>query len=127
MPLVRIDYRKGIHNDLGNKIGAIVYRSMVETINVPENDNFQIITEHEVDELIYDPDYLGIHRSNGIIIIQITLNEGRTTEMKKAFYKMVAESLHQELGLSKEDIFLNLVEVKKENWSFGNGVAQYAQ
>jgi 4-oxalocrotonate tautomerase len=127
MPLVRIDYRKGIHNDLGNKIGAIVYRSMVETINVPENDNFQIITEHEADELIYDPDYLGIHRSNGIIIIQITLNEGRTTEMKKAFYKMVAESLHQELGLSKEDIFLNLVEVKKENWSFGNGVAQYAQ
>ena len=127
MPLVRIDYRKGIHNDLGNKIGAIVYRSMVETINVPENDNFQIITEHEADELIYDPDYLGIHRSNGIIIIQITLNEGRTTEMKKAFYKMVAESLHQELGLGKEDIFLNLVEVKKENWSFGNGVAQYAQ
>jgi phenylpyruvate tautomerase PptA (4-oxalocrotonate tautomerase family) len=127
MPLVRIDYRKGIHNDLGNKIGAIVYRSMVETINVPENDNFQIITEHEANELIYDPGYLGIHRSNGFIIIQVTLNEGRTTEMKKAFYKMVAESLHQELGLSKEDIFLNLVEVKKENWSFGNGVAQYAQ
>jgi len=127
MPLVRIDYRKGTHNDLGNKIGAIVYRSMVETINVPENDNFQIITEHEANGLIYDPDYLGIHRSNGIIIIQVTLNEGRTTEMKKAFYKKVAESLHQELGLGKEDIFLNLVEVKKENWSFGNGVAQYAQ
>ena len=127
MPLVRIDYRKGIHNDLGNKIGAIVYRSMVETINVPENDNFQIITEHEATGLIYDPDYLGIHRSNGIIIIQVTLNEGRTIEMKKAFYKMVAENLHQELGLSKEDIFLYLVEVKKENWSFGNGAAQYAQ
>ena len=79
MPLVRIEYRKGIHNDLGNKIGAIVYRSMVETINVPENDNFQIITEHEVNGLIYDPDYLGIHRSDGIIIIQVTLNEGRTT------------------------------------------------
>ena len=127
MPLVRIDYRKGTHNDLGNKIGAIVYRSMVETINVPENDNFQIITEHEANGLIYDPDYLGIHRSNGIIIIQVTLNEGRTTEMKKAFYKKAAESLHKELGLGKEDIFLNLVEVKKENWSFGNGVAQYAQ
>jgi phenylpyruvate tautomerase PptA (4-oxalocrotonate tautomerase family) len=127
MPLVRIDFRKGIHNDLGNKIGAIVYRSMVETINVPENDNFQIISEHEANGLIYDPNYLGIHRSNGIIIIQVTLNEGRTTDMKKAFYKMVSERLHQELGLSKEDIFINLVEVKKENWSFGNGVAQYAQ
>jgi len=100
---------------------------MVKTINVPESDNFQIITEHEADGLIYDPDYLGIHRSSGIIIIQVILNEGRTTEMKKAFFKMVVESLHQELGLSKEDIFLNLVEVKKENWSFGNGVAQYAQ
>jgi len=100
---------------------------MVETINVPENDNFQIITEHEANGLIYDPDYLGIHRSNGIIIIQVTLNEGRTIEMKKAFYKIVAENLHKELGLSKEDIFLYLVEVKKENWSFGNGVAQYAQ
>jgi len=127
MPLVRIDYRKGIYIDLGNKIGAIVYRSMVETINVPENDNFQIISDHEANGLIYDPDYLGIHRSNGIIIIQVTLNGGRTTEMKKAFYKMVSERLHQELGLSKEDIFINLVEVKKENWSFGNGVAQYAQ
>ena len=127
MPLVRIDYRKGIHNDLGNKIGAIVYRSMVETINVPENDNFQIISEHEANGLIYDPYYLGIHRSNGIIIIQVTLNEGRTIEMKKAFYNMVSERLHKELGLSKEDIFINLVEVKKENWSFGNGVAQYAQ
>jgi phenylpyruvate tautomerase PptA (4-oxalocrotonate tautomerase family) len=127
MPLVRIDFRKGIHNDLGNKIGAIVYRSMIETINVPENDNFQIISEHEANGLIYDPNYLGIHRSNGIIIIQVTLNEGRTTDMKKAFYKMVSERLHQELGLSKEDIFINLVEVKKENWSFGHGVAQYAQ
>lgn len=127
MPLVRIEYRKGIHNDLGNKIGAIVYRSMVETINVPECDNFQIITEHEANGLIYDPEYLGIHRSNGIIIIQIILNEGRTIEMKKAFYRMVADSLHQELGLRKEDVFINLVEVKKENWSFGNGVAQYAQ
>ena len=127
MPLVRIDYRKGIHNNLGNKIGAIVYRSMVETINVPESDNFQIITEHEVNGLIYDPEYLGIHRSDEIIIIQITLNEGRTIEMKKEFYKIVAERLHKELGLSKEDIFINLVEVKKENWSFGNGVAQYAK
>ena len=127
MPLVRIEYRKGIHNDLGNKIGAIVYRSMVETINVPESDNFQIITEHEVNGLIYDPEYLGIHRSDEIIIIQITLNEGRTIEMKKEFYKIVAERLHKELGLSKEDVFINLVEVKKENWSFGNGVAQYAK
>ena len=88
--------------------------------------NFQIITEHDNNSLIYDPSYLDIPRTDGIIIIQITLNEGRTLELKKAFYKTVAERLHGELGIRLEDVFINLVEVKKENWSFGNGVAQYA-
>jgi phenylpyruvate tautomerase PptA (4-oxalocrotonate tautomerase family) len=73
-----------------------------------------------------DPDYLGIHRTADAIIIQITLNEGRTTEMKKNFYKAVVDGLHQQVGLRREDIVINLVEVKKENWSFGNGEAQYA-
>jgi phenylpyruvate tautomerase PptA (4-oxalocrotonate tautomerase family) len=100
---------------------------MVETINVPEKDNFQLITEHDSHGLIYDPEYLGINRSEGIIIIQITLNEGRTIEMKKAFYREVAERLNKELGVRIEDVFISLVEVKKENWSFGNGIAQYAQ
>jgi len=89
-------------------------------------DNFQIITEHDQDSLIYDPSYLDIARTDGVIIIQITLNEGRTLEMKKAFFKAVAERLHKELGVRMEDVFIGLVEVKKENWSFGNGIAQYA-
>ena len=127
MPLVRIAYRKGRQKDLGNKIAAIIYRSMVDTIKVPEKDNFQLITEHDSHDLIYDPEYLGINRSEGIIFIQITLNEGRTIEMKKAFYREVAERLNKNLGVRFEDVFINLVEVKKENWSFGNGIAQYAQ
>jgi phenylpyruvate tautomerase PptA (4-oxalocrotonate tautomerase family) len=61
------------------------------------------------------------------VIIQITLNEGRTVELKKAFYKQLAERLHEELGVRMEDVFISLVEVKKENWSFGNGIAQYVE
>jgi 4-oxalocrotonate tautomerase len=99
----------------------------VETINVPAKDNFQIITEHDENSLIYDPEYLDIQRTDGFVAIQITLNEGRTTELKKEFYKRLAERLHEELDIRMEDVFISLVEVKKENWSFGNGTAQYAE
>jgi phenylpyruvate tautomerase PptA (4-oxalocrotonate tautomerase family) len=126
MPLVRIDIRKDRPAGLGRRIGELVYRTMVDTINVPANDNFQIITEHEADRLVYDPEYLGIARSDGIVFIQITLNEGRSVELKKRFYDTLAARLHGELGMRREDVFISLVEVKKENWSFGNGVAQYA-
>ncbi len=126
MPLVRISFIKGKPAGFGGKIGDIVYQSMVDTINVPKNDNFQIITEHDRESLIYDSGYLGIPRTDGIIMIQVTLNEGRTVEAKKAFFKTVAERLNSALKIRKEDILINLVEVKKENWSFGNGVAQYA-
>src|SRR2546425_8402848 len=76
--------------------------------------------------LVYDPDYLGVHRTDGVMLIQVTLNEGRTVERKQAFYRTLVERLHQELGVRQEDVLINLIEVKKENWSFGNGVAQYA-
>jgi 4-oxalocrotonate tautomerase len=127
MPLVRIAIIKGSPQGLGKKAGDIVHRAMVETIGVPAADRFQIITDHGRDGLIYDPEYLGVHRTDGIVLIQITLNEGRTVEMKKALYQQIADRLHAEAGVRKEDVLINLVEVKKENWSFGNGVAQYAQ
>ncbi|MCW3055908.1 MAG: 4-oxalocrotonate tautomerase [Chthonomonadales bacterium] len=126
MPLVRIDMRRGRPEGFGRKVGEIVYRTMMETIHVPVHDNFQVITEHDADGLVYDPQYLDISRSEGIIMVQITLNIGRTLEMKKALYSLLAERLHQELGVRPEDLFVNLVEVSKENWSFGNGIAQYA-
>ncbi|MGH7377410.1 MAG: tautomerase family protein [Candidatus Methylomirabilales bacterium] len=118
---------KGRPRGFGKKVGEVVYRTMVDTINVPANDHFQVITEHDTNSLIYDPGYLGIPRTDGIIFIQITLNEGRTVDLKKAFYKALAERLNKQLGVRMEDVFINLVEVKKENWSFGNGIAQYAQ
>jgi 4-oxalocrotonate tautomerase len=125
MPLVRISFLEGRPEGFGKKVGEVVYRTMMETIKVPAKDNFQVITEHDKNGLIYDPEYLDIRRSDGVIFIQLTLNEGRTLEMKKAFYKTLAERLHSELDVRMEDVFINLVEVKKENWSFGNGIAQY--
>ena len=127
MPLVRIAFLKGKPEGFGRKVADVVYRTMVDTISVPAQDNFQVITVHDQDTLIYDPIYLNIPRTDGMVIIQITLNEGRTVEMKKAFYRTVAERLHKELGVRMEDVFINLVEVRKENWSFGNGIAQYAE
>ena len=125
MPLVRIAIMKGKPAGFGEKLGSIVYEAMVETINVPQGDRFQVVTEHDASGLLYDPSYLGIQRSDGIVIIQMTITEGRTVEKKQALYKRLAERLKGELGVRIEDVFVNLVEVKKENWSFGNGIAQY--
>ena len=125
MPLVRISTMKQT-NEFKKALSNIVYKTMVQTMNVPEHDNFQVISEHDETSLVYDQEYLGIERSSGIIIIQITLNEGRTLETKQAFFRQLASRLHDELAVRKEDIFINLVEEKKENWSFGNGIAQYA-
>jgi 4-oxalocrotonate tautomerase len=127
MPLARIDLPAGKPASYHSAVGDVVYQAMITVLNVPKDDRFQVICEHPAADLVIDPDYLGIHRSADAIVIQVTLNEGRTLEVKKAFYKAVADALFERLGLRREDVFINLVEVKKENWSFGNGEAQYAQ
>jgi phenylpyruvate tautomerase PptA (4-oxalocrotonate tautomerase family) len=126
MPLVRISLRKGKAPRYRRRLGEIIYETMAEVMNVPPRDNFQITTEHDPLGLVYDPEYLGIHRTDDIVMVQITLNEGRTVDVKKHFYKHLADRLHKDLGLRREDLFVGLVEVRKENWSFGNGEAQYA-
>ncbi len=125
MPLVRIDIGAGHPAGFGRAVGDIVYRAMLTEINVPADDKFQIITAHEAAELVIPHSYLGIEYSPGIVFIQITLNAGRTTELKKAFYQRIADDLHAELNVRKQDVFISLVEVNKENWSFGNGEMQY--
>jgi phenylpyruvate tautomerase PptA (4-oxalocrotonate tautomerase family) len=126
MPLARIDLPAGKPASYRRAVADVVYEAMVETLKAPKDDRFQVIGEHTADTLIIDPTYLGIARSADALIVQLTLNEGRTVEAKKAFYKAVADGLHARVGLRREDVVTNLVEVKKENWSFGNGVAQYA-
>jgi phenylpyruvate tautomerase PptA (4-oxalocrotonate tautomerase family) len=125
MPLVRVDLLEGKTPEYRAQIGQIVYRAMLDVLNIPKDDRFQIIAEHPKAGLLFDRDYLGIHRSDDCVFLQITLNSGRTVEMKQRFYKTVADGLHETLKLRREDVFISLVEVSKENWSFGNGEAQY--
>ncbi|MBK5354416.1 tautomerase family protein [Pseudomonas sp. TH41] len=126
MPLVRVDIKKHQDPTHAKRVGQLIYAAMRSAIGVPEHDNFQILAEHDEQHFIFDAEYLGINRTDNLVVIQITMNEGRTLEQKKLLYKTIAESLNSELAVRLEDVFINLVEVKKENWSFGNGVAQYA-
>jgi phenylpyruvate tautomerase PptA (4-oxalocrotonate tautomerase family) len=126
MPLARISVPAGKSADYRKTVGDVVYEAMLPTLKAPEGDRFQVVTEHSLNDLVLDPNYLGISRTKDAIIVQLTLNEGRSVEQKKGFFKAVADGLHERLNVRREDVFINLVEVKKENWSFGNGAAQYA-
>ena len=126
MPLVRIDLIRGKSAEYRKTVGEIVYNAMRDLINVPKDDKFQIITEHAPEDLNFAESYLGNTYSQDIIFIQITLNAGRSVEMKKAFYKRIADELNAQLKVRRDDVWINLVEVAKENWSFGGGIAQYA-
>src|SRR5512139_2880752 len=126
MPLVRIDVVEGRTPEQLAAIGDGVHGAMVETIAVPALDRFQVISPHPPGRLNFDPEYLGIHRSAGVVIIQIRLNAGRTVEKKRALYAAIARNLAASPGVRPEDVFVSLVEVAPENWSFGNGIAQYA-
>ncbi len=125
MPLVRIDLRRGKQTAYREAISRIVHESLV-SVGVPKDDRFQVIAEHDAENFFFDPNYLDIRRTEDLVIIQITWNEGRTVEQKKALYKAIADGLAAALSLRREDVFVSLIEVKRENWSFGNGVAQYA-
>ncbi|MFM0509015.1 tautomerase family protein [Paraburkholderia sp. RL17-373-BIF-A] len=126
MPLTRIALRAGKSAEYRKAVTQSIQRSLVDTFNVPKDDIFMLITEHEAGNFVYDDQYLNVQRSDDLVIIQITLNNTRTLEMKKALYKRMADELGESPGLRREDVFINLVEVLKENWSFGNGIAQYA-
>ena len=126
MPLVRIDLPNSIESERHGLIGDIVYQAMTDVLNVPDGDKFQIISAHEADSLRIDPAYLGIDRSANAFIVDITLNAGRTVELKRQFYATAAERLSAEADVRPQDVLIVLTEVAKENWSFGNGEAQYA-
>jgi 4-oxalocrotonate tautomerase len=125
MPLVRIELMHGWTAEQRKRIGDAVHRALVETMGVPERDRFQLISEHSVSDLVYDREYLGIKRTDGIVIVQITLSTGRTAAQKRALFRRIADGLAG-LDIRREDVWINLVEVARENWSFGLGLASYA-
>jgi 4-oxalocrotonate tautomerase len=125
MPLVRISLRQGKSEQYRRALADGVHQAMVEAIDAPAQDRFQIITEHSANDLIYDPAYLGIERSDDIVMVQITLSAGRKPGQKRKLYQRMAEILGKSPGLRPQDLMINLVETAWENWSFGNGEAQY--
>jgi 4-oxalocrotonate tautomerase len=127
MPLTRVCLRGGKPAAYRKAILDGLYLAMRETFDVPEGDRFMTVSEHDEPDFSYGADYLGIARSDDLVIIQLTVSNTRTVAQKKALYRRIVERLTESPGLRPEDILINLVEVQPENWSFGHGIAHYAK
>jgi phenylpyruvate tautomerase PptA (4-oxalocrotonate tautomerase family) len=125
MPLVRISLREGTSPAYRKAIADGVHQALIDAIAIPSGDRFQVITEHKAEGLIYDPSYLGVDRSDRVVFVQVTMSVGRKPQQKRALYKRMVELLAESPGLRAQDLLINLVETSWENWSFGNGEAQY--
>ncbi len=127
MPLVRITLREGHSAEELRAISEGIYEAMLETIKMPEHDRFQVMLEQPMEKLIADENYLNIPRTGNSVFVEITLLRGRTTEVKRALYRRIAERLNANPGIRKEDILIVLTENDAADWSFGMGEAQYAK
>ena len=126
MPLTRVFLLKGKPPDYRQAILDGLYQAMREAFDVPEGDRFMLIEEYDKSNFVYGENYLGIGRDDDLVIVQITVNNTRGPDQKKALYARIVENLAKNPGIRPENVLVNLLEVPKENWSFGNGIAQYA-
>ena len=127
MPMVSIDMTDEWTQASALDAGEVIYETLMDIFDVPENDKFQIINRHPEGTMNVAPNFHGNKYSSKIILIQIFLNQGRTVELKKQFYRSLMTRLSERVGCRPDDVVINLVEVSKENWSFGNGLAQLAE
>lgn len=125
MPFTRIALREGQSAAYRAALVDGVHRALMRTFNVPEDDIFMVVTEHAPENFVFGLHYLDIERSDDLVMIQITANNTRTLEQKQALYRTIADNLAAQPGVRPQDVFISLVEVLKEDWSFGEGVAQY--
>jgi phenylpyruvate tautomerase PptA (4-oxalocrotonate tautomerase family) len=125
MPLVKIYVRKNKTGAGLRAIGDAVHDALVAQANVPADDRFQILNQLDRDQIVAHPSYGSVTRSEDVVIVEITLNVGRTVEVKKALYADMALRLER-VGVKPDDLIVALIEVTKENWSFGGGRATYA-
>jgi len=126
MPRTTISIIEGKPSEFKESLFECIYTAMVETFDVPENDMFMTISEHKTENFCYGKSYLNIERTDELIMIEIICNNTRSVQQKQNLYKKIAENLHKKLNIRVEDIFINILECIKENWSFGYGIAQYA-
>jgi phenylpyruvate tautomerase PptA (4-oxalocrotonate tautomerase family) len=127
MPVVRISLLKGKSDDQIRAIADNVHQALNETFEVPVDDRFQFVDQYEPEEFIYEPNYLGIHRSKDVVFINITFSNWRDTAAKQRLYKRLAELLSTNAGLRPEDVQVILSPNTREDWSFGNGLASYVK
>lgn len=126
MPLAHIALHRGKSPEYRNALQEGVYAALRATFDVPEEDRFIVVSQHDEDEFFFSRTYMDIQRSDNLVIIQLTVSDTRSVEQKKALFAAIVERLGRDPGLRPEDVFINLLEVKRENWSFGHGKAQYA-
>ena len=126
MPLIHISMRAGKPEAYRQAIFDSLYRAMREALEVPEDDQFMTIREHDAANFRTSSSCYGVSRSEDVVYIQITVFDTRTTEQKKALYRRTAELLGESPGIRPQDVFVNVLEAAKENWSVGHGLAQFA-
>ena len=124
MPLTQISMRAGKSEKYKQAIMDGIYAAMRETFAVPEGDRFMTVSEFTASDFSFGPRYPDVERSNNLVIIQITVSNNRPQEQKLALYKAITEELEARAGCRPDDVFINVVEVLPENWSFGQGRAQ---
>ena len=125
MPLVRISLIKGKSQSHIHAIGDGVHRALIEAYGAPADDRFQLVQQHEKGDVIYDADYLGIHRTDDIVFVNIIASNWRDTAKKKALYKAIVDNLVRDPGLRPEDVLVVLSPNEQDEWSFGHGLASY--
>jgi 4-oxalocrotonate tautomerase len=125
MPLVRITVARGLGAERLSALGAGIHHALVTVANAPADDRFQVIEEVTAENLVWSPQYLGIDHRTPLVFIQVFMNAGRTVEVKKALYAALADAAAAAAPIRREDVIVNLVEVARENWSFGGGLMSY--
>ncbi len=126
MPFVKVFLRAGKSSEYVKDIGNGIHEALISAASVPSDDRFQVFVSLPEGMLVSHPTYGGVSRSGDIVIVEIVLNAGRTVEVKKALYAAICRNLERSPGIRRDDVLISLVEVSKENWSFGKGVATYA-
>jgi len=121
MPFARIDLNKGKTSAYRATLADVVYEGIVGVLKAPDGDRFIVVNEHDPENLIYDPNFLGFSRTPDFILIQVTSTVGNDKATKFAFYQYIADELSRKLGIRQEDVMINMVFVDKADWSFGNG------
>lgn len=125
MPLTRVSVRRGRTEKQRTAILNNIYEAMHEVFNVPVDDYFMVLTEHDASDFIFPAVLDGIKHSENFILVQITCNNTRNAEQKQALYKRITARLQENAGIAPNDVVISIVEVAKENWSMGNGIATF--